>query len=608
MTGSIDLPSNQYKSRQWDCRAPACSTDTTLNKLQQMVDSRNNRSRRSRSSKIKTILVAPRFRAQANQSYSHSHSHSQMINDEFGENNVSSAPFPSTGDPGFQNDVTLSSQSNAEEENPLSNGLSHIANVKNTITKHDLCGKTLTSNEHDALTKQQTVDKGDLVLQDNPKNNEAAIYRHDVSSKDENLDGDHMIKTEAKPVMLQTGSTMSRSISSSSIVPPVANVQLSTSSTSLALEYSTAPVAASAIPALPVAPPLVTNELNAAAVRTELVTQAVVRRDPYRNGKRINESIFAFPASGTEISMEHRNSFAVIAHKLRQNIEAHRAPIPAEPRIDIDLLMTGSCKADAEPSIVVTCDKKIFAHLETILYLDHIQDQHNLVILKKKPHWRGSWRWQVPKKCSGTGPRYHLCIRVRDVERVELGAKFLQCLAEFEDVGDIPLWCGSKIVQSGTASCATLSCILRIDDNMYGLTTAHSFNTDIGSSEQLGEAYQLSSDGNSHYPLLVPNFNAYETEQPDLDWALISMPHQPNITAGLPIVNLGSVVREHPQEERDVFILSSVVAKPRNGVLLCGTTVSGADFAAADVQYWNVELEYDDGMFYLASLLEANIS
>ena len=144
---------------------------------------------------------------------------------------------------------------------------------------------------------------------------------------------------------------------------------------------------------------------------------------------------------------------------------------------------------------------------------------------------------------------------------------------------------------------------------MYGLTTAHSFKNDIGSSEQPGEAYQLAPDGNSHCTLLVPKFNVHETELPDLDWALISMPNQPNTMADLHVVKLGSVVLVHPQKERDVLVLSSVVEKPQTGVLLCETTISGADFTAADVEYWNVELEHDDdGILCLASPLVANIS
>ena len=317
----------------------------------------------------------------------------QVISDEYRANNISLAPLQITGDPGIKDDVILLSRSNAEQDNTSLDGHCHITNVKNPTAKQDLCIETLCGNGYDTLMRQRTVSKGDLAVQDSPRDNEAAtINGHNAPSREKRLCGDHVIGAEAESVMLQTGLTPLRLTFSSSIVPALANTQLSTSSAPLVPEDSKASAVAPSIPALPVASPMVTNDLNTAEERTKPVTQVMARRDPYMNAKRINDSIFAFPASGSEISMEHRNSFAVIAHELRQNIEAHLIPVPAEPRIDIDLLMAGSCKADAKPSIVVTCDKKILSHLEATICVEHIQNQHNLVILKKSS-WRNSWKW-----------------------------------------------------------------------------------------------------------------------------------------------------------------------------------------------------------------------
>ena len=319
--------------------------------------------------------------------------------------------------------------------------------------------------------------------------------------------------------------------------------------------------------------------------------QVVARRNPYRLSKNIFQDINTYPCSGSEIPNEHKLSFDAVVDCLYQNLEEHRQPMSARQPIEINLWMTGTSTADVKPSIIVTCDKDTLSHVESVLSLPHIQNQHNLVVLKKLS-WRGSWKWQHPSKdLHGIRPRYYLCFRARDEKRIQYGGHISSLDVQFEDTA-CDFWCGSKIIKPQRPERATLSCILKVGPDVFGLTTAHSFHPASISREEYEGLSSVPSSNAFSRRVLIPDTDLINTKLSDLDWALITMNN--TVTSSFPKGRLGSVVYNQPGEERDVHILSSVGVEAK-GVLLCGTTATRTRSDAKRINFWNIELMDDQG-------------
>ena len=325
--------------------------------------------------------------------------------------------------------------------------------------------------------------------------------------------------------------------------------------------------------------------------------QMAKRRDPFRRRLRIADSLNAFPASGTKIPLVYHEHFDFIANCLLREIENHQSPISKVSSPDIDLFLVGSCPADAKPAIVVTCDGDLLSHVEALICAEDVQNQHNLVLYKRSG-LSNSRKWQYPKRYIGTGPCYYLYVRAPETPRIKYSGTMFQCHTNFESNTSGTLWCGSKIVQTQTLACATLSCILKIDGDTYGLTAAHSFEASTELTERVQVDHFTLSDC-SDGTLLIPDLATYQAKSPDLDWALMKISDSDSVSASGNISRLGSIATSHPQNERDILVLSSILELPLSGVLLGGTTVSGSIASGDNVVYWNVELDHDDGIIFI---------
>ena len=335
---------------------------------------------------------------------------------------------------------------------------------------------------------------------------------------------------------------------------------------------------------------------------TATAPHSIKTRDPYRNPIILphheipaSKKTKLFPHSGTKVPKEHIEAFPDVVDVFKQNLERQREIGLACNRLDFRLWMAGPSESDLCPSIVVICQKGLLSNVEAILHSKHIADQCNIVVANHG--LKNFLARRPPNRDRDSRPQFKLHCFACETPRTLLSGIFLACKAFLENT-DEQIWCGSKIIDIESGSRSTIACILKIGEDRRGLTTAHGFEGTDATKDAFADSSGTALDRPGACALMVPED---ETKMmANLDWALVEIHDHHLLTAvsahsqGLP--KLGHIASCNPREEREILILSSNLAQPKTGILLCDITYSISLEDKGKVEYWSVELADRQGI------------
>ena len=360
---------------------------------------------------------------------------------------------------------------------------------------------------------------------------------------------------------------------------------------------------------------------------------AISHRDPFRKpvclrkaGPRM-EPLYVYPCSCSEISKDYNEHFNEVVFMLRKNI-FHAPSISSSFGEDMlyQLLKVGSSPQTAHTAIVTICEEEIYHQVKNVLYEPQLLKDCNLYNPATTQRTLLSW-FKKPYEPKNNDP-YWPCMplyvyagkAVISLHQTldSTSTNILNNVAtRTETMYDFSL-CGAKITTADRSGFATMTCVLKVDADYYGLTAAHTFRKDCTSessntNSQLWasvEAKCFISLGDHTYPLessiYLPALSFFNTTTADLDWGLVHLTDDQLIKENAYVHSFCNrlavtvVAKTHPQTERNVLILSSALS-PLRGVLLDEYTYR-TTIGNGAAQLWSVEPDDGQGMSFAQQL------
>ena len=216
--------------------------------------------------------------------------------------------------------------------------------------------------------------------------------------------------------------------------------------------------------------------------------------DPFRNPITLPNSgkstILIYPHSGSVIEERYMERFEVVVNILKRNVESEPDLKSYSSEVDYTLKMCGEAPDKSHPSIIVFCRNCYFHKLKSILTSKNVAWQYYLpnasrwkILISRLKHAPTQDkdalylpRFKIYFWCSVQRPRILYWGRLNDIV-VERPCMYRQ---KRDQKGEqLPAtWCGSKVVARDGSKLATLTCLLKVDSQWYGLTAQHCFVED----------------------------------------------------------------------------------------------------------------------------------
>ena len=305
---------------------------------------------------------------------------------------------------------------------------------------------------------------------------------------------------------------------------------------------------------------------------------------------------------------------------LRKNIE--QAFGTDSGNISYELLMCGTFPETAKPALVVKCAMNVIEKVQKVLTQESLLKRCHL-----RPHGAAARFVRRIKRSMGA---------LTDQDELTLGLEIYGCgsatrppvrtelRGRIPDVFDTkairydsrqhfsPL-CGAKVNCIGGNTSATLSGVIQIGTEFYGLTTSHPFRDDCLSKPQGADKHRIGHLKGWFVPVEValqdhgqifqtkvwiPSIVSFNSTIPNLDWALVLLDEAMLRDCDIEInpsaserSSISTHALKHPGWEPEVLALT-FGAEPKNGTLLQGT-VYYTNCLSAEVAVWTVALDED---------------